>query len=204
MAAEGDDGNALGFAARVLHFDLSTLLGDDCSGLLEKLATIDGSDGTGKLLTLGDAEHKGGYTIIGYGAQDATLWGIKINALIADPNPPVYQSDNSDNSRWNMTFSCFGQFAATYLLWKSALIGDGVRGVILDGVPLLADRLRLAGLGCCEFSRQAGFETFFDGRSYLVCVGHGSLVAVAQDEKAWMELEDLTDCDWDYCSLDDE
>jgi hypothetical protein len=140
--------------------------------------------------------------------QCASYWAIDLSDIEKD-DPPVWIGQaivGQEGLEWYLDAENLSDFLLIMLCWQSVMGGlpftglvDNIKESVIRTVKNNFSPLKVRG-------NYSGLQSFI-GEGKVLCLAEGeegaSIYVGASDEGKFLEIEDLLQIEWDYCSLDD-
>lgn len=140
--------------------------------------------------------------------QGVCYWAIAL-ADIGKDNPPVWVGQSivgQEELEWYLETENLSDFLLIMLCWQSVMGGLPFVGLADSTEESVIQRVK-SNFSYLEVEKiDSGFQSFID-EGKVICLDKSNeettIYAGASDENKFLEIEDLLNIEWDYCSLDD-
>ena len=140
--------------------------------------------------------------------QCAFYWAIDLSDIEKD-DPPVWIGQTivgQEGLEWYLDAERVSDFLLIMLCWQSVMGGLPFTGLV-DNIEEYVIRTVKNNFSPLKVGKNySGLQSFI-GEGKVICLTESeegaSIYAGASDEGKFLEIEDLLQIEWDYCSLDD-
>lgn len=143
--------------------------------------------------------------------QCAFYWAVDLSDIKKD-DPPVWQGQliiGQEELEWYHDAGRLSDFLLIMLCWQSVMGGLPLTGIAGNVDKSVVQKVK-SNFSLLEISEAvenfSGFQIYLD-KGKIICLSKNneetSIDAGASDEEKFLEIEDLLQVEWDYCSLDD-
>jgi len=140
--------------------------------------------------------------------QRSCYWAIDLSDT-KENNPPVWVGQSivgQEELEWYLEAENLLDFLLIMLCWQSVMGGLAFTGLAENKEESVIQTVR-NNLSALKVGRNySGLQVFIDNGK-IICLAEGkagtSIYAGASDKRKFLEIEDLLQIEWDYCSLDD-
>lgn len=143
--------------------------------------------------------------------QSVCYWAIDLSDIKKD-DPPVWVGLSivgQKNLEWYPDTGRLSEFLLIMLCWQSVMGGLAFTGITIQVNESVVQKV-ISHFSLLEVSEAgenySGFQVFLD-KGKVICLAKSKegveIYAGASDKEKFLEIEDLLQIEWDYCSLDD-